>query len=328
MAFLCLDVPAEQVDVNVHPTKAEVRFRDAQALYHLMFSAVRDRLRRENLTARLRPVEERTEDRGQRTEGFGMGFQAPQTAIFHANPIPPLTSPIGPSPATGEPLVNDPGPSFSALPPEAGSGMPLPPPAPGMRPALPDVPGKAIQLYDAYIVLETPEGMLVIDQHDLHERILFEQLKERIRSGPLEAQRLLIPEPMDLPADQAARLLEHREALGELGLGVEEFGGGTLLLTSYPAILGNRSPQSILLKVVDHLMAKERVPNREQFLNNLLSLMACHAAVRSGDRLTPEEINALVAQRDLAQDTHHCPHGRPTSLLFSKQELDRQFRRI
>jgi DNA mismatch repair protein MutL len=79
---------------------------------------------------------------------------------------------------------------------------------------------------------------------------------------------------------------------------------------------------------VDHLMSKERMPNREQLLNDLLSLMACHAAVRAGDKLTPEEIAALVAQRELANDTHHCPHGRPTSLLFSKQELDRQFRRI
>jgi DNA mismatch repair protein MutL len=187
---------------------------------------------------------------------------------------------------------------------------------------------KAIQLYDAYLVLETPEGMLVIDQHALHERILFEQLKKRIRSGNLEIQRLLIPEPVELSAEQAARTLEHCEALAELGLGVEDFGGGTLLLTSYPAILGSRSPQEVLRAVVDHLGTKERVPTREQLFNDLLSLMACHAAVRAGDRLTPEEIAALVAQRALADDTHHCPHGRPTALLFSRHDLDRQFRRV
>src|SRR5208282_4162392 len=122
--------------------------------------------------------------------------------------------------------------------------------------------------------------------------------------------------------------LEHRDALAELGLGVQDFGGGTLLMTSYPALLGNRDPQSILKAVVDHLATKDRVPTREQLFSDLLSLMACHAAVRSGDALTPDEIAALVAQRNLADDTHRCPHGRPTSLLFSRHDLDRQFRRV
>src|SRR5207237_7285122 len=127
------------------------------------------------------------------------------------------------------------------------------------------------------LVVETAEGMLVIDQHALHERILFEQLKRRIQNGTLEMQRLLFPEPVDLTAEQGARTLEQRAALAELGLSVEDFGGGTVLLTSYPAILGNRSPQSILRAVVDHLVTKERPPSREVLLNDLLSLMACHA---------------------------------------------------
>jgi DNA mismatch repair protein MutL len=123
-------------------------------------------------------------------------------------------------------------------------------------------------------------------------------------------------------------VLEQRAALAELGLGLEDFGGGTLLLTSYPALLGRRSPAGILRAVADHLAANARAPQREQLLNDLLALMACHAAVRAGDRLTPEEVDALVAQRHLARDAHHCPHGRPTSLLFTRRDLDRQFRRI
>jgi DNA mismatch repair protein MutL len=170
--------------------------------------------------------------------------------------------------------------------------------------------------------------MLVIDQHALHERILFEQLRARLRAGPLESQRLLIPEPVELSAEQAARTLEHQAELLELGLGVEDFGGGTVLLTSYPALLGRRAPSAILRAVVDHLMGQDRLPTREVLLGDLLSLMACHAAVRAGDRLSPEEMNALVEQRHLVHDTHHCPHGRPTALLFSRQELDRQFRRV
>jgi DNA mismatch repair protein MutL len=187
--------------------------------------------------------------------------------------------------------------------------------------------GKIIQVHDAYLVMETPEGMLVIDQHALHERILFEQLKQRMRNGPLEKQRLLIPEPIDLPAEQSARVLEQRAALAELGLDVDEFGGGTVLLSSYPAILERKPPREIFQAVVDQLVNKDRPPNREQLLNDLLAVMACRAAVKAGDHLTQEEMAALIAQRELADNSHHCPHGRPTTLLVSRHELDRQFRR-
>src|SRR5438128_6084498 len=132
--------------------------------------------------------------------------------------------------------------------------------------------------------------MLVIDQHALHERVLLEEFKRRIASGTLEIQKLLMPLPVDLTAEQAARALDQREALAELGLGVEDFGGGTVLLTSYPAILNRRPPRDVLLAVVDHLMTKDRTPTREVLLNDLLSLMACHSAVRAGDRLAQEEI--------------------------------------
>jgi DNA mismatch repair protein MutL len=197
-----------------------------------------------------------------------------------------------------------------------------------------------MQVHDAYLVLETPEGMLVIDQHALHERILFEQLKGRMRSGSLEKQRLLVPEPIDLPAEHAARALELRDALGELGLEITDFGGATVLLHSYPALLGpsptggegsmrgGKSPPDIFRAVVDQLVSKDRPPTREHLLNDLLSVMACRAAVKAGDRLGPEEMAELVAQRHLVSDSHHCPHGRPTTLLFSRQELDKQFGRI
>jgi DNA mismatch repair protein MutL len=327
VAFLFLELPPDHVDVNVHPTKAEVRFRDANALHHLVFTAVRERLRAANLTARLQaPSSSLAVSRALGADNRAAPL--PVAAPWSLTSDPPPTShlPFGdsvpltlPAPATSATTGTGTGTGM-------GTGQDS---SPGPAAALPP-PGslKAIQLYDTYLVLETNEGMLVIDQHALHERILFESLKTRLRSGPLEMQRLLIPEPVDLSDEEAARTLECRDALAELGLDVSDFGGGTVLVSSYPAILSRRSPQTILRAVVDHLIAKDRPPSRDVLLNDLLSLMACHAAVRSGDHLTPEEIADLVAQRDLADDAHHCPHGRPTALLFSRQDLERQFRRV
>lgn len=186
---------------------------------------------------------------------------------------------------------------------------------------------RAFQVHDLYLVVETPEGMLVIDQHALHESILYGQLQQRLRAGRLDRQRLLVPEPVELPPHQAALVLEHRADLAELGLEVEPFGGGTVALHSYPALLGTKPPRAILGAVVEYLLARGRAPERERLLNDLLSLVACHSAVRSGDRLTPEEIDALVGQRAVADGSHHCLHGRPTSLVFTLGELERQFGR-
>src|SRR5207247_7066505 len=130
---------------------------------------------------------------------------------------------------------------------------------------------RAIQLHDTYLVVEVHEGMLVIDQHALHERILYEQMKERLAAGDLEQQRLLIPEPIDLPAHQAALVLDRRADLAELGLEVEGFGGSTVLLHSYPAVLGQRTPQAIFRAVVDYLITKAKLPAREALLNHLSS---------------------------------------------------------
>jgi DNA mismatch repair protein MutL len=302
VAFLFLEVPPELVDVNVHPTKSEVRFRDAQALYHLVRSTVRERLRRADLTPSWKP-------------------QASSALPIEPRPAPAF---VWPEP-THQPQ-QAPAPPV----PEQPADQPAPPTLPSLSHAgpPPDRPQRAIQLHDAYLVLETSEGMLVIDQHALHERIIYEAWKHRVRTGEVERQKLLVPEPIDLPPEQAAAALEERDVLERLGLGVEDFGGNTVLLTSYPAMLRRGSPVELFRHAVEHLAANQRPPTSEQLMDELLRMLACKAAIKAGDHLGPEEVAALVAQRHLADDTHHCPHGRPTALLFSKQELDRQFKRI
>ncbi|WP_439620797.1 DNA mismatch repair endonuclease MutL [Gemmata sp.] len=391
VGFVFLTVPPDKVDVNVHPTKAEVRFQENSLIYSMVRSAVKSRLLKENLVPHLtaprgealglpepEPEPEsviRSRDPlapglfQQPTREIDLGPQHP--VIGAASPRQDLASrtvapwevdrgsalagptswraggvspPAEPS-AFGRagdvsPPVEPPSRALGGLTPPARpetepAPAPIvvappefpPPPAPELPAAAPPA-GTAMQIQDTYLVLETPEGMLVIDQHALHERILFEQLRRRIRAGQLEVQRLLIPEPIDLPAEQAALVLEAADELRELGLEVSDFGGNTVLLSSYPTLLGRKPAHVIFQGVVDHLLTKERPPTRDAMLHLLMATMACKAAVKAGDRLTPEEVAHLLHLRGLAEDSHHCPHGRPTSLLFSRQELDKQFRRV
>jgi DNA mismatch repair protein MutL len=161
----------------------------------------------------------------------------------------------------------------------------------------------------------------------LHERILYEQLCEKIESGRLESQNLLVPEPVDLSAAEAAAVLEHQEVIAKLGIHFEPFGGDTVLVSSYPAMLANMRPAEILRGIVEQLLDSGKTPDRRHLLEELLHSVACKAAVKAGDRLTSEEIAALLEQRHRYRHTHHCPHGRPTELVFTREELDKQFKR-
>lgn len=331
VCFLFIELPPDAVDVNVHPTKSEVRFHKPEAVHHLVFKGVRNRLHQANLTARLHlpptPV-------GQTTNPTVPNPLDGRPPLKLSSPLPrfaelPFTAPQ----RTAEPLpVVTPQPTPMPEPVPEVAPTPVANPLPSGTVATPATlnltPSRILQLYDTYLVLETAEGMLVIDQHALHERILFEQLKRRLREGTVQSQKLLIPEPVDLTTEQAARVLEQRDDLAQLGLQVEPFGGRTVLVSAYPSMLGKRSPGELLKAVVDHLTTRDRLPTREVLFNNLLSLMACHSAVRAGDRLPPAEMESLLALRHLVDDSHHCPHGRPTALLFSRQELERQFGRL
>lgn len=187
------------------------------------------------------------------------------------------------------------------------------------------VPG--CQIHNRYLVAECEEGLVVIDQHALHERILYEQLRARLSAGRQEVQRLLVSLPVTLPPAEAAALLESRELLAEAGLEIEPFGPDTVLVRGYPAVLGSADPAELVRQAAELVLRGPRKLQRHDLIESVLQMMACKAAIKAGDPLTADEVAALLSQRHLYRDTHHCPHGRPTALVFTCQELDRRFMR-
>jgi DNA mismatch repair protein MutL len=322
IAFLMMRMPPEMVDVNVHPTKLEVRFQDSGRLYGQLLSALRSKFLTTDLTARFQAeglqasadddpsgghspqqtamlrqqlvdwakgrVAEWGQGEGIRGSGFGDSGSSP-SAPLQLRPVNNFTA------------------SQSSANRRAG--------------------GAAMQIHDSYLVAETDEGVTIIDQHALHERILYEQLKRRMAAGAIEMQTLLHPEAVDLAPIEAAAAVEHRELLSALGVRIEPFGGDTVLLSAYPAMLANVAPAEVLRMLLERLIDGAKRPDRGELLDELLHTMACHAAIKAGQRLAAEEIAALLEQRQLIDDAHHCPHGRPTALSFTREELDKQFRR-
>ena len=367
VSFLCFDMPPEMVDVNVHPTKLEVRFQDGGRVYSQLLGTIRTKFLSTDLTHTLVPdrataatAESRTPSSAIAGGAFVDWAKAELVArrgpdeTSNGNPAAPalasLARPVGAAPLDIHPLARrwEAAGDEEAEPDEAGESVASADLLPNMSHdaarwslrlqtednstgnALESSAASlapAVQIHNRYLVTETAEGVLVIDQHALHERILYEQLRAKVLSGALETQALLVPEPVELSPAEATAVIEQRAVLAQLGVQVEPFGGGTVLVSSYPAMLAGVNAAQLLRDLVEKLVAGSRAPDRRDLLDELLHMMSCKAAVKAGDRLTPEEVSALLADRHLAQDTHHCPHGRPTALVLTREDLDRQFMR-
>jgi DNA mismatch repair protein MutL len=182
-------------------------------------------------------------------------------------------------------------------------------------------------MHNLYLVAETDDGIMIVDQHALHERVMYEQLHQRFTAGPLESQRLLLPETIRVSPDQLGLMESHAELLGQLGIEVSPFGSDSLALHAVPAILREVDAASFLRDLLDRLAQNDAPRQTEALVHELLDMMACKAAVKAGDRLTQQEIDALMEQRHLVEKSSSCPHGRPTMLRFTKAELNRQFKR-
>jgi DNA mismatch repair protein MutL len=176
--------------------------------------------------------------------------------------------------------------------------------------------------------VETQDGIEVIDQHALHERVLYEQLRERMSNGAVEVQPLLIPEHVELSSSEFEAVTSHLDVLSEAGVKVESFGGNTVVVRGKPALVGRTSASGIIREVIDRLAALEADGgDHRAVVDEVLHSLSCRAAIKAGDPLSQSEVDTLVADRHRYPGTRHCPHGRPTSLMLSRQELDKQFRR-
>ena len=305
IVFLEFNLPPDAVDVNVHPAKMEVRFREPSRLYRIVLSALRSAFLARDMRAALLPP----------------AVEQPWSVAPSDSAAGRLPSPVSAAGWSGGWKIQPDPPDRSAKT-EAGSPTVRPPWEPQ------EATGEmAVQMHDRYIVVESTEGIEVIDQHALHERVLYEGLKAAVAAGSLEVQPLLIPERLELSAAELEIVQEHGDALSQAGMRVEPFGGTTVIVTSKPVLAGAASAAILVREVIDRLAAAADAAGPGMLVDEVLHGMACKAAIKAGDRLSQGEVDALVRDRRRVRDSHHCPHGRPTSLTFSRQELDRQFRR-
>ena len=323
VVFLFIEIDPAEVDVNVHPTKMEVRFRDSQRIHGELLAALRETLSKANLTPRAEmggPLD------GVEGEGRDPKREASlreALADFFKSAPPPQPRLNFPSPAAA-PHHGGPRPPW---PTTGGHATQTAHPPAAVRADQQSEFG-AIQIHRAYIVAPVDDGLVIIDQHALHERLIYNELRARLTEAPLTAQKLLIPETVVVTPAEADRLHNHADLLGQLGIEVAAFGPNTVAVQQFPSLLVERRvPIGQFLHQILDTLADDETAEAERLLENLLEVMACKAAVKSGDPLAPGEIDSLLARRDSAEKGSSCPHGRPTTLKLSLGDLEKQFKR-
>ena len=188
-------------------------------------------------------------------------------------------------------------------------------------------PLPAIQLHNSYLVAQSDDGLVIIDQHALHERIMYEELLTRVSRGPLESQRLLIPQVINVASSQMALLDHVQPLLARIGVEVCAFGPGSVAVQSFPSFLEKLEPAEFVRELLERGEQELLDLHEEELLHGILDMMACKAAVKAGDPLSPGEIEALLARRELVERSSNCPHGRPTTLRLTLRDLEKQFKR-
>lgn len=319
VVFLFIEMPYTDYDVNVHPTKTEVRFYNSNLVHSQVLAAMREKL---------------------------LGSDLHMPAQLPAGPPPSgRLSPASPQ-ARRQEIADamadffkthrptnrqqqfdlQPGNVQSSHSHSDRNQLPVVPEA--RRPATEIIETKYIQIHDSYIIEQTDEGFVIIDQHALHERMLHQTLRQRVRRGSLESQRLLLPETFAVTESQAEAIEANAELIAKLGIELTPFGPRTYAVQAFPSLLAKSSPTAFVQDLVDLLTTKRATLNAEDLLDEVLSMTACKAAIKAGQKLADSEIEQLLVDRAKYESTTRCPHGRPTTITFSMSELEKQFKRI
>ncbi|WP_210093687.1 DNA mismatch repair endonuclease MutL [Ruegeria sp. HKCCSP346] len=318
-AALFIDCDPTLVDVNVHPAKSEVRFRDPGVARGLIVSSLRHALAEAGHRA------------SSTVANATLGAMRPEPA----QPAPARVYQMDrPSPAARTAAYRAQAPGFAELANDYSGSIVEPTPVAQVaemqeQPQAQDLPLGAArgQVHENYIIAQTADGMVIVDQHAAHERLVYEKLKTQMAENGVAAQALLIPEIVELSDGDCARLMAVADDLTRLGLTIEPFGGSAIAVRETPAILGEVDARAIVLDILDELADQGESQMVQARIEAILSRVACHGSIRSGRRMRAEEMNALLREMEATPHSGQCNHGRPTYVELKLSDIERLFGR-
>lgn len=311
---LFLEIPPDRIDVNVHPTKAEVRFRDQSTVHQMVRHALGDALGKG-------PAPELTLHTSDVLPGRPLQPSIPGAlagASFTSRWAPP-----GPAPSYNPIPRYDPPTAPAVLDAPASPALPAQPAPPAVRPMI-----ALGQFRDTFIIAMDDEGLCIIDQHVAHERVLFERIMQRLTTENLESQGMLVPMVLELPAAERNALISRADALAKFGFEVEDFGGDSIKVTAMPALLPRDECDAALRALADDLEGLDRGLRLEESIKQIAATTACHAAVKANYPLTLEKMHHILEELRATAYSTVCPHGRPVMLRITRREIEKNFDRI
>ncbi|MFP4536991.1 MAG: DNA mismatch repair endonuclease MutL [Dichotomicrobium sp.] len=299
---LFLDVPPGEVDVNVHPAKAEVRFRDSGRVRAFVHGALRRALEAETGQKTSQAIASDTLARFQ-SQGRANGFAAPRQSTYTADPE--WQAPIAALDQPSADVAEEPEPDTASHPLGAARA----------------------QVHAAYIIAQTDDALVIVDQHAAHERLVYEKLKAALSDGGATSQGLLIPEIVEMDEAEIDLMVAQADDFARLGLMIERFGPGALSVHGVPALFGDGDVKGLVRDLADELRSHGAAFNLERHLYDICARIACHGSVRAGRRLKPAEMNALLREMEATPHSGQCNHGRPTYIALKLGDIERLFGR-